>query len=137
MKTRRSKIGTAVVIALLAAQPGVAWAVSDVSGSYLSYKTDLKKRDTGTYAGPTGGQIRLCADQQGTVTGQGGSIAYIKRDVSALRDATNSSMVVEGGNAAKCTSYTSSSSNARYYTRVQPSWDGGGNYTGWAKAQKP
>ena len=78
MKTRRSKIGTAVVIALLAAQPGVAWAVSDVSGSYLSYKTDLKKRDTGTYAGPTGEPApyymeRASQNHDGGVSGGGGN----------------------------------------------------------------
>jgi hypothetical protein len=137
MKTRRAKIGTAVMITLLAAQPAAAWAASTVSGSYRSYLTDGKSRDSDNYAGPTGGRIRLCADQQGSVTGLGGSIAWIKRDVSGLPDTTNSSMIVEGGNPPECTDYTSSSSNAHYYTKVLASVDHGGDYTGWAKAEKP
>ena len=134
MKIRRAKIGTGVLIALLAAQPAAAWAASTVTDSYRSYSTDGASRESAKYAGPTGGQIRLCADQTGSTQG-GGSLAWIKRSVTALPDTTNSSMVVVGANAAKCTSWTSSSSNAKYYTRVTASIENGG--TGWAKAEKP
>jgi hypothetical protein len=136
MKIRRARIGTAVLITLLAAQPGAAWAASIVAGSTLSYSTDGGIDDTGRYSGPTGGQIRLCADQQGSTTG-GGSLAWIKRSNTGLPDTTNSSMVVVGANPARCTSYTSSSSNAKYYTKVQASVENGGNWTGWARAEKP
>lgn len=137
MKTRQSTIGTAVVITVLAAQPAIAWAGTQITNSYISYKTDLTVRNSSLYAGPTGGQIRVCADQQGTLVGQGGSLAYIKRKNTGLPDTTNSSMTVEGGRAYACSGYTSSSSNAQYYTRVQSSFDGGGNFTGYARAEKP
>lgn len=138
MKTRRPTIGTVVALTILSAQPAVAWAGTQVSGSYLSYKTDFTTRESARYAGPTGGQIRLCADQEGAVVGQGGSLAYIKRDNSGVPDTTNSSMTVEGGRPYTCTGYTSSSSNAKYYTRVQSSSDGGAaGYNGYARAERP
>jgi hypothetical protein len=60
----------------------------------------------------------VCADQVGSVVGAGGSIAQIKRDITGFPDATNSSIIVEGGRPYSCSSYTSSSSNDNYYTRV-------------------
>lgn len=124
------------MITLLAAQPAAAWAASTVSGSVLNYRTNGASTQSERYAGPTGGQIRLCADQQGSTTG-GGSIAWIKRDVTALPDPTSNSMLVVGANPARCTGYASSSSNNKYYTQVNASIDNGGNWTGWARAEKP
>jgi hypothetical protein len=136
MKSRRRVIGTVVAVTVLAAQPGVAWAAT-VSGSYLSYLTDLKIRETGRYPGPTGGNIRLCGDQEGSVIGQGGSDSYIMRDISGLPDSTKARLVIEGGRPPQCTTWASTSSNYYYYTKVYASYDGGGNYNGWAKAEKP
>lgn len=137
MTSRRRTAGLAVGVAVFALQPAAAWAATTVSGSSLSYLTDLNMRKTSNYSGPTGGQIRLCADQQGSVTGQGGSDARIMRSVQSFPDTVNSRLIVEGGRPLTCTSYTSSSSNAAYYTQVYPSYDGNGKYTGYARAEKP
>jgi hypothetical protein len=138
MRFRRRAIVTGIAITILAAQPAVAWAGTQVSGSYLTYLLDGTPRNSGTYAGSTGGRIRVCADQVGSAVGFGGSIAYIKRDISGLPDTTNSSLIVEGGRSYSCSSYTSSSSGAQYYTRVQPSVESGGNSkTGYARAERP
>ena len=137
MAVRPRTTGLAVCLALLAAQPAVAWAATTVSGSTVNYLTDLKIRTSNNYSGPTGGNIRLCGDQQGSIIGQGGSDTYIYRSVQAFPDTINRRLIVEGGRPLTCTPYTSSSSNAAYYTKVFSSYDGNGKYTGYARAEKP
>jgi hypothetical protein len=81
----------------------------------------------------------VCADQVGSVVGAGGSIAQIKRDITGFPDTTNSSIIVEGGRPYSCSSYTSSSSNDNYYTRVFPSFEppGGNSKNRYARAERP
>lgn len=119
---------------LFAATPAVAAAgTADIAGSRLDYVTDLKIRTTARYHGASTGHARVCADQTGAVVGQGGSLAWVRHDISNLPDQTVSGMVVEGGRPVACASLGATSTNQWYYTKVQASLD---NATGWAIARK-
>ena len=116
---------------LFAATPAVATA-ADISGSYLTYTTDLKIRTSARYYGPSTGHARVCADQTGAVVGHGGSLAWVMHDISLAPDRSISGIVVEGGRPTSCGSLGATSTNQRYDTKVQASLD---SATGWAVAR--
>lgn len=132
-RTRRVVIAAGTILAV-----SLPASAATILGSRINYRTDLNVVQSSQFRGPSGSSSYICADQGGTLVGQGGSVAQLRRHYTALPDTTVIGIVVEGGRTTQCSSRKTTSSTNRYYTKVTPSWDNdssGRTYQGWMDAR--